>query len=550
MVLRTARPVRRLYPAPSPLLVMQRQAGLHPGGMRPTTLAHIARGHGLGYFGNSTLTAGVTGIKTGATTAALTTSIGTSVAGAIGAGAAAGSVVPIIGTAIGAIVGLFASGVFNQKKDPEDYNFQQASQMYRQNPNSVLSIANKYLVLAGLFDLQPGQIKGNIPIYKRYGNKGEYRFVTDLCGVIQSAANTGKITANDTPMTVFNHVVMPWIDSFGYGSMQDSNGDMINAIILGMTAEYLAGAQGRWYAVGGQYAFPSLPAFRLPTSPTQANAVSSSPPTYNPVSSISTSVNAPVLQGASFAPPGTVISGGQTTSLFTPFGTFTLTPSPGANGEYPAIWNGTLTGAGVQLLWDGITVFLKHGDGSVDRWNEVAWAPYKSASLSTPVPPTAPMPGSTPNVQLPAGFVLLTGASGSLPVYADTTTGTYYQLSGTTLSPYTGTLSASGQLIPITNGVVSQQAVTTLPAQPLPTPLPSVNPSLYQNTQAGVSTAPFQSAFNAPAASAPSSSGVSAAGVSNNLPWWIGGGLAVLTILLATGRPVGAYPQRSRRARN
>lgn len=206
----------------------------------------------------------VSGVKAGTTAAGVSTAIGTSVAGAIGAGAAAGSVVPIIGTAIGALVGLFASGVLNHRADPEVQNFNQASALYRQNPESVLNIADKYLVLAGLFDLLPGQIKGNIPIYKKYGRMGEYRFVTDMCTRIYQAAQAGQITGTDTPQTVMARIVQPWIDAWGYGPMVDSNADMITLTILGMVAEYLAGAQTRWVAVKGDYPFGGLPKFALP----------------------------------------------------------------------------------------------------------------------------------------------------------------------------------------------------------------------------------------------------------------------------------------------
>lgn len=534
-------PVRlvRTYPAPSPLLIMQRQAGLHPGGATPRTLSRIASGRGLGRFGSSTLTQGVTGIKTGATTAALTTSIGTGVAGAIGAGAAAGSVVPIIGTAIGALVGLFASGLLSGKKDPEDYNFNQASQMYRQNPDSVLNIANKYLVLAGLFDLQPGQIKGNIPIYKKYGNKGEFRFVNDLAGVIQSAANTGKITANDTPMTVFNNVVMPWINSFGYGPMQDSNGDMINAILLGMTAEYLAGAQTRWFAVGGQYPFGALSPFKLPVAATQASTVSAPPPIYNPVSVPASSLSTPLAPVSATSPAGTTIYGGlNNATLRTPVGIFQFESAVNPQGESRIYSNNQISGAGVQALWDGSIVYLKHKDGSIDRWSTTGWVPYQAAP-SASVPVAALPPTSAPTVQVPPGFSAVSGTSGMLPVYVDQT-GVYYQLSGSTLSPYSGTLAASGQLIPIVNGIVSQQALVPVPAPGVQT----IDPMLYQNTQAGAPVAPYQAPTPAAATPAPTSA---TAGLSGNTPLWIGGALAVLAVMFATARPAPIPARRARR---
>jgi hypothetical protein len=246
----------------------------------------------LGALGASAaVTAGkqvYSGVGTGTVVASTATAIGTSVATAIGAGAAAGSVVPIIGTAIGAIVGLLASGILNHKTDPEVGNFNQAISLYKQNPTSVINIANKYLVLAGLFDLQPSQIKGNIPIYKRYGRMGEQRFVTDMVTLIYNAAQTGQITAADTPLTIMSRIVQPWIDSFGYGTMTDNNADMINLILLGMVADYVTGHQKVWSAVGGQYPFTSVPAFALPqltapppTPPANPQATCTAPYVWN-----------------------------------------------------------------------------------------------------------------------------------------------------------------------------------------------------------------------------------------------------------------------------
>lgn len=242
---------------------------------------------GYGSFGaGAAVGQTITGLKAGTTAASVSTAVGVSVGSAIGAGAAAGSVIPLVGTAIGAIVGLVASGVLNRKKDPEDFNFQQAMAIAAAHgPQAVLDIGNKYLVLAGLFDLHPDQIKGNIPIYKKYGRMGEYKFVTDMCNLIQSAANAGQITANDTPQTVFNRIVQPWINGFGFGTMSDSNASMITYILLGMTAEYLAGLQTQWYDVGGRYPFGSLPPFSLPAAAQPSQPQVTASPTPSPIAS-------------------------------------------------------------------------------------------------------------------------------------------------------------------------------------------------------------------------------------------------------------------------
>lgn len=217
------------------------------------------------------------GVTTGVAAAGIATSVATSVAGAIGAGAAAGSVVPIIGTAIGAIVGLLASGILNHRTDPEVANFNQAIALYKQNPTSVVNIADKYLVLAGLFDLQTAQIKGNIPIVKKYGRMGEQRFTTDMVTQIYNAAQSGRITASDTPLTVMSKVVQPWIDSFGFGPMTDSNGPMITYILIGMIADYVTGNQKVWSAVGGDFPFANLPPFSLPQTAAPPAALPAQP---------------------------------------------------------------------------------------------------------------------------------------------------------------------------------------------------------------------------------------------------------------------------------
>src|SRR5215471_9927922 len=116
---------------------------------------------------------GAVGIQTG---------VGAGAGAAQGAstGATVGSVIPVVGTAVGAVVGAVVGAIAGAigKKDPEDANFQQAEAIYQaQGQQGILNIGNKYLVLAGLFDLHPNQIKGNIPIYKKYGRMGEQHFV-------------------------------------------------------------------------------------------------------------------------------------------------------------------------------------------------------------------------------------------------------------------------------------------------------------------------------------------------------------------------------------
>jgi hypothetical protein len=291
----------------SPIAHMQ-QAMLRPD--RMAGFGHLRNSldlAGLRGFGSG-LTEGITGAKAGVSAAGAATTIGTGVASAIGAGAAAGSVVPIIGTAIGVIVALVASGVFNHRMDPEVGNFNNAMALVRnQGPQAVLGIQDKYLVLAGLFDLEPGQIKGNIPIYQKYGRKGEFRFVNDLCNLIQSAANQGIINANDTVQSVYDKVVAPWINGFGFGPMQDSNAEMITNIILGLIGEYVSGQyKTRWYSVGGDFQFGGLPPFTLPVAAATAPGPSGTP-TQGPTAA-PPSVVPPAPAGPQVAPVQTGVS--------------------------------------------------------------------------------------------------------------------------------------------------------------------------------------------------------------------------------------------------
>jgi hypothetical protein len=341
------------YPNPAglaPVRAIAQHRGIPPGRGRS------AAPQGLGFLGaGAVLTQGITGVKTGVTATGVATTIGGGVASAIGAGAAAGSVVPIIGTAIGVIVGLVASGVFNHRVDPEVGNFNAAIQMAQaQGPQAVLGIQDKYLVLAGLFDLLPGQIKGNIPIYKKYGRMGEYKFVSDMCALIQQAANQGIITANDTVQSVYDKVVAPWINSWGYGPMQDTNASLINYIILGLIGEYVSGQfKQRWYARGGDFAFNALPLFTLPgataTAPTNSGTPVQGPTNApaQPVSQIPITTYTPTPQGSVAIPQGFVLVGQANN----------LPAYQGPDGAFYS-WNGTtmtpltgvLLGAGGQSL--------------------------------------------------------------------------------------------------------------------------------------------------------------------------------------------------------
>ncbi len=383
----------------SPIAAMQRAT--YP--RMPHPLASVQALRGFGFLGDTGLTQGITGVKAGVSAAGISTSIGAGVASAIGAGAAAGSVVPIIGTAIGAIVGLVASGVFNRKVDPEVGNFNNAMALAKaQGPAAVLNIQDKYLVLAGLFDLHPDQIKGNIPIYKKYGRMGEQKFVTDMCNLIQQAANQGIITANDTVQSVYDKVVAPWINGFGFGAMQDSNSDLITYLLLGLIGEYVSGQyKTRWYAVGGQFAFGNLAPFTLPSASAAVAPTQSGTPT--PVTSV-TAPAQPAVQPA--------VQPAQTSAVAIPSG-FVLV---GASNNLPAYqgpdgyfysWSGTvmspLTGvlqsaSGTAQVSGGAIVPATQASTSLSTNTQAGVSPYASG-----VPDTGSyIPYSAPSVPIPA----------------------------------------------------------------------------------------------------------------------------------------------------
>jgi hypothetical protein len=237
-------------------------------------------------------------------------------------GAAIGSSFGPIGTAIGAVAGAIGGAIAGSinKKDPEQYNFDQAVALWSANSNAVFNIGNKYLVLAGLFDLN---LKNpHIPIYLRYGHMGEQKFVQDMVNVIYQAAMNGQITPADTANTVMSRIVQPWIDSWGYGPMQDPHADLIQKIILGMVAEYLSGQEGNWVARSGVAPNWSLPPFPIqhvlgqqsisataPAPPTNAAPVIGSSGAINPVgSAVTTTAPTPMQLVASPPAIGTTVA--------------------------------------------------------------------------------------------------------------------------------------------------------------------------------------------------------------------------------------------------
>lgn len=321
-------------------------------------------------------------------------SIGSSVGGTV-----AGPIGMAVGAILGGIGGLI-SDAFN-RQDQENLNFTQASIMANtQGVMSVLNILNKYLVLAGLFDLEAHQIKGNIPIYKKYGRMREGVFVTDMVNVIYNAAQTGQITPNDTAQSIMARIVQPWINSFGFGAMSDSNGDMINMIIMGMIAEYVAGLQTRWFARGGDYPFKSLPLFSLPGyAPPGSGSAPAAIPTSAAPAAPPVATQSPELQS--------YLAG------LTPLGGATINYAKGTDGKFLRVPPGG-TFEGIDPATGAWIVQYATGVYTVTQGSLVSYAPHSQAPLAAPA--AMPVPTQTPVID--PGYSMPT--SSSQPVYVPT----------------------------------------------------------------------------------------------------------------------------------
>lgn len=450
-------------------------------------------------------------------------------------GASVGSYVPIIGTAVGAILGAVGGAIAGSinKTDPEQHNFDQAVAMWQVNPNSVFSIGNKYLPLAGLFDLK--KVGGNIPIYRRYGRMGEQKFVNDLVSQVYNAAQNGRITANDTPLTIMANVVQPWIDSWGYGPMQDTHADLIQKLILGMVADYVAGNQRSWTAVGGDFPFSNLPPFKLPAAAAPVSPAPAPTPTINPVGS-----PAPTASGPTMAAPGTVLQGDTNASMQTPYGLF----ASGAGGDFTWQPPGSAsvrqialtpkhTGAGgtLNITWTGNQIVAKNLDGSVASFNPGtgSWAVVSPASTTTapsvqvaPIPAVNPVGSAQPS-PVPT-TIPQTGASS--PTVATTSSG--QNVTQSDLQALIAQLAAQGQS--------AQQAYNSA-LQALQNQGVQSTPAVQSAVQGAIATTP------APASS-PATAGVSSSSATG---WAIA--LGVVAVAFATARPASNPRQRRKAAR-
>lgn len=179
-------------------------------------------------------------------------------------GALFGGIGAPVGMVIGAVVGAIA-GLFGHKTDPENAYFNNYTQNYATNSQNgqgdaaAEAFPKPYLALAGLFDLQPNQVKGSIPFYQKYGRMGEQSFVNDMVSQIDAAGKAGSITAYSSPDYIYSNVIEPWINKMG--NWTDSNKDAMVSLFKAMIGQYTAGDTSSWTAIGGDNPFSTLPPF-------------------------------------------------------------------------------------------------------------------------------------------------------------------------------------------------------------------------------------------------------------------------------------------------
>lgn len=393
-----------------------------------------------GNFGAVTLQQGAKVAYTGASAGALITG-GSTVASAVAAGAAGGSFVPIIGTAIGAIVALVLSGAFSHRVDPEVGNFNNAIALYQsQGASGILNIADKYLVLAGLFDLEPNQVKNNFSPYQHYGRMGEQRFIQDMCNLIYSAAQSGQITANDTVESVFANVVNPWIQQMGSWGPNNANYGMMQAIMLGLIAEYITGLwKQRWFARSGDMPNWQIQPFNLPqvqqAAPMLPASTASATPSPMPVAPSAVNSELASYQAGKIPAQGTQVSYTRNTA-----GGFDSVPTG-------LTFQGQDSTTGAWILSNSAGTLMYDKGGSLIQWMRPT-AATAGSGIQNPqvIGPTVLNPGNTVAQDTPG-----------VPVVSNPSPAPIYTGGGGMIFPSPVPTSLPAQVSPIASGITQQE---------------------------------------------------------------------------------------------
>jgi hypothetical protein len=513
----------------------------------------------------------------------------------------AGPIGAAIGAAIGAVGGAIAGSL--NKTDPENLNFNQAVALWQANPNNVYAIGNKYLPLAGLFDLSLSN--PHIPIYQKYGRMGEAKFVVDLVNKVYQAAQSGQITANDTVLTIMSRIVQPWIDSWGFGPMVDPHADMIQRLIVGLIADYVSGNQGSWRATGGDYPpqFASLPAFSLPTAAAAPTPTSSTTPAPVPIPVPAplpvTPVGSAAPSSAVLSPNGAYLVAGTPNTITTPQGVFVLSATGqitqnGTNSAQTPLATGGIGTLGV-LYYGGQTyaynsdgktyVFIANQGGWVQSTQVPAWTPPGTSPSAVPPPAsgsvlTSPAVGSTVSIvpdmgkaglatQVPSGLVFA-GLDPLNNSWILNSGGQSYVLWQGTIVPYQAGMFAPAAVAPVGSSTIPQvtttspsqtvattssgAAVTQADLQALVSQLASQGQtaqqaytSALQTLQANgiAATAGVQSAVQSAVQSTPAPTTTTTTAGLSGVGW--AGVIAAGALLFATARPVGTPKRRRKR---
>lgn len=203
-------------------------------------------------------------------------------AGATVGGAGFGPVGAVAGGVIGGAIGAIASAFGPGAKDPETVGAQQllnATSSNGNNPAVAASVSNPYLMLQGLMD----QHHSDLPIFQKYGRADALGFTKDMTSQINSALKSGTISKSDSPNTVYQKVVQPWVQSMGdWDKVGSTYKSTVTGLLQNMTSQYMNGQQygnpwtntEGWSSIGGENPFLNLTPFGGTTvaMPTTANS--------------------------------------------------------------------------------------------------------------------------------------------------------------------------------------------------------------------------------------------------------------------------------------
>ena len=290
------RPARRVY--------RRAIAGLAaaPGGSYVSAAegAYTVVTHGSGATGSSA----ASGAETGASVGAFAGPIGI----AIGV---------LVGAAAGALLSAFGGG----RRDPETASWNAFIVAYQQTPAIVnqLSAPAAFQMLAGIMDAKNNTPGHSSALELAFGRMAEGTVVVQMADVINAAAAAGKLSATDTPITVYTRIVKPWlISKNAYVKPTDiisSNGSRaggaVDALFEVLIAAWISGYLKASTPVGisgqriaGLPPFAGLPARSATATKPVASPVAATVATPPAVGAIVTSA-----PGVGALPPGLTYAG-------------------------------------------------------------------------------------------------------------------------------------------------------------------------------------------------------------------------------------------------